>query len=139
MRKWFTAQELAGLPGMPGTPQNVSVKAKRDGWEGQRRLGSKAAEYSFAVLPAETQTALLARLVSQEQSQEAPKPTAPHTLISPQRDGLSTSRLTDDQRSVMGARVSIIREVERMSQAVSQQRAILTLVGLARDGQRCLA
>lgn len=135
MRKWFTTQELAGLPGLPGTQQNVLVRAKKEGWEGQRRLGSKAIEYSFAVLPVETQAALVARLVQAEQPVEAPKPTAPHTLISPQRDGISTSRLNDDQRDVMGARVSIIREVERMSQIVSQQRAILTLVGLARDGQ----
>lgn len=135
MRKWFTAQELAGLPGLPTTDRNVRLMAEREGWEGQRRLGSKAVEYSFAVLPAETQAALVARMVQAEQPAEAPKPTAPHTLISPQRDGISTSRLSDDQRDVMSARVSIIREVERMSQMVSQQRAILTLVGLARDGQ----
>ncbi|PIA66337.1 transposase [Ectopseudomonas toyotomiensis] len=135
MRKWFTAQELAGLPGMPGTVQGVRLAAARESWEGQRRLGSKAIEYSFAVLPAETQAALVARMVQAEQPAEAPKPTAPHTLTSPQRDGISTSRLSDDQRDVMSARVSIIREVERMSQMVSQQRAILALVGLARDGQ----
>lgn len=136
MRKWFTAAELAGLDGMPGTERGVKKAAERLGWEGQRRLGtSRAIEYSFAVLPAETQAALVARLVQAEQPAEAPKPTAPHTLISPQRDGISTSRLSDDQRDVMSARVSIIREVERMSQMVSQQRAILTLVGLARDGQ----
>lgn len=135
MRKWFTAQELAGLPGLPGTVQGVRLAAARESWEGQKRLGSKAIEYSFAVLPAETQAALVARLVQAEQPAEAPKPTAPHTFISPQRDGISTSRLSDDQRDVMSARVSIIREVERMSQMVSQQRAILTLVGLARDGK----
>jgi putative transposase len=134
MRNWFTGPELAGLPGMPGTPQNVAVKAKREGWEGQRRFGSKSIEYSFAVLPVETQAGLLARLVSEEQPEEAPRPTAPHAFISPQRDGVLASRLTDDQRSVMGARVSFIREIERMSQVVSQQRAIMTLVGLARDG-----
>ncbi|TBV12783.1 DNA-binding protein [Stutzerimonas kirkiae] len=135
MRRWFTAQELAGLPGLPRTVQGVRLTAAREGWEGQRRLGSKAIEYSFAILPAETQAALVTRLVQAEQPAEAPKPTSPHTLISPQRDGISTSRLNDDQRDVMGARVAIIREVERMSQMVSQQRAILTLVGLARDGQ----
>ncbi len=135
MRKWFTVQELAGLPGLPGTVQGVRLAAAREGWEGQRRLGSKAIEYSFAVLPAETQAALVARLVQQEQPAEAPQATAPHALISPQRDGISTSRLNDDQRDVMTARVVIIREIERMSQVVSQQRAILTLVGLARDGQ----
>lgn len=135
MHKWFTPQELAGLSGLPGTERGIRKLAEREGWEGQRRLGTKAVEYSFAVLPAEAQAALLARLVQAETPVPAAQPSAPHTLISPQRDGLSTSRLTDDQRSVMTARVSIIREIERMSQVVSQQRAILTLVGLARDGQ----
>lgn len=35
----------------------------------------------------------------------------------------------------MTARLAFVREIERMSQVVSQQRAIMTLVGLARDGQ----
>ncbi|AMO73814.1 DNA-binding protein [Pseudomonas citronellolis] len=135
MLKWFAAQELAGLPGLPGTERAIQIRAKRERWEGQRRLGSKALEYSFAVLPAETQAALLARLVQQEEPQQAPQPTAPHALITPKRDGISASRLNDDQREVMTARIAIIREIERMSQMVSQQRAILTLVGLARDSK----
>lgn len=131
MRKWFTAQELAGLPGLPTTDRNVRLMAKREGWEGQGRLGSKAVEYSLAVLPAEAQAALLARLVSDEAAQAAPIETQNIVL----RDAVSASRLTDDQRGVMTARVAIIREIERLSQMVSQQRAIMTLVGLARDGQ----
>lgn len=133
--KWFTAQELAGLPGVPGTVQGLRLAAAREGWEGQRRLGSKAVEYSFSVLPAETQAALLARMMPQEEPQPAAQASGPHALIAPKRDGVSASRLNDDQREIMTARVSIIREIERMSQAVSQQRAILTLVGLARDNQ----
>lgn len=133
--RWFTAQELAGLPGMPGSERGVKKAALREAWEGQGRLGSKAVEYSFAVLPAETQSALLVRLVEQEQVQAAPVPAVVHVLEEPKRDANSASRLNDDQRDVMGARVAIIREIERMSQIVSQQRAILTLVGLARDGQ----
>lgn len=131
MRKWFTAQELAGLPGLPTTDRNVRLMAEREGWEGQRRLGSKAVEYSLAVLPAEAQAALLARLVSDEAPQAAPVEAQNIVL----RDAISASRLTDDQRGVMTARVAIIREIERMSQMVSQQRAIMTLVGLARDGK----
>ncbi|WP_394353083.1 DNA-binding protein, partial [Metapseudomonas otitidis] len=38
MRKWFTAKELAGLPGLPGTVQGVNLRAKREGWEAQLRL-----------------------------------------------------------------------------------------------------
>lgn len=134
MHKWFTAQELVGLPGMPGTVQGLRLAAAREGWEGQRRLGSKAVEYSFAVLPAETQAGLLARLVQQEQPQADAVPSVAHTLNVPKRDAVSASRLNDDQRLVMTARLLLVREIERMSQMVSQQRAIMTLIGLARDG-----
>lgn len=130
MRKWFTAKELAGLPGLPGTVQGISLRAKREGWEAQLRLGRGGAqEYSFSVLPSETQAALLATSVNVEKPEVAPSGGQDIVL----RDEISASRLTDDQRGVMIARLSFVREIERMSQAVSQQRAIMTLVGLARD------
>lgn len=138
MLNWLTAQNLVGLPGMPTTVQGVNARARREGWEAQLRLGRGGGqEYSFAVLPQETQTALLMREVVQqepESAQQLQQPAASRVIASPVRDEISTSRLTDDQRAVMGARVSLIREIERMSQVVSQQRAIDTLVGLARDG-----
>ncbi|MAP35671.1 MAG: hypothetical protein CME75_07860 [Halomonas sp.] len=56
---WYTPQELVGLPGLPGTEQNVRAFAKRHGWQGHRRLGSKAIEYPAAALPLETQVALM--------------------------------------------------------------------------------
>lgn len=125
MRKWYTAQELAGRPGLPGTARNVKAMAERLGWEGQRRLGTKAIEYAFANLPAETQAALIKEAVSAEASSGTE---------TTQRDSKSLSRLSDTQRSVMDARLAFVREIERLSLAVSQQRAIMTLVDAARDG-----
>lgn len=130
MRNWYTAQELAGLPGMPGTDRNVKAMAVRNGWEGQRRLGSKAIEYAFAVLPSETQAALIAASVASE----AP-PAAPEQPETTQRDVKNASRLNEKQRSVMTARLAFVREIERMSQTISQQRAILALVDLAKNAQ----
>lgn len=137
MRSWFTAQELVDLPGIPSTDRNVRAMADREGWEGQRRLGSKAIEYNFAALPEVTQAALLLREVAQREpapEQQIQQSGAAQVVISPKRDAISESRLNDDQRSVMSARMVLIREIERMSLIVSQQRAIDTLVGLARDG-----
>lgn len=132
MRNWYTARELAGLPGMPGSERGVKKTADRLGWEGQRRLGTaRAIEYSFAVLPPETQAALIAASLSQAEPDPAPAPVPESGM----RDAKSASRLTENQRSVMLARLAFVREIERMSQHVSQQRAILTLVGLARTGQ----
>ncbi len=133
LRDWYTIPELAGLPGLPGTVRGVRKLADRQGWEGQRRLGSKAIEYAFAVLPPETQAALLAAQVNAEPV-AAPAPvTAPAPVVA-ERDKLPASRLSDDQRSVMTARLAFVREIERMSQVVTQQRAIETLIGLARSG-----
>lgn len=66
--QWFTAKELAGLQGLPGTQQNVTAKAKREGWESRKRSGQGGGrEYAFSSLPVETQAALL--------KQQAPEPT----------------------------------------------------------------
>lgn len=108
--------------------------AEREGWEGQRRLGSKAIEYSFAMLPAATQAALVAKLVGHQEEQPAPQATAPHTLISAQRDAIPASRLNDSQRAVMTARLAFVRAIERGSQLMTQQRVILELVEQAREG-----
>lgn len=129
-RGWYTARELAGLPGMPGTVQGVNIRAKSQGWEGQRRLGTKAVEYTFAVLPPETQNALIVQAVGKA----SPQPDVVEA-VEPAKESVelpSQQRLTDTQRKVMAARVAFVREIERMAQMVSQQRAIETLVSLAK-------
>ncbi|WP_064116738.1 Mu transposase C-terminal domain-containing protein [Pseudomonas fluorescens] len=131
MRNWFAAQELAGLPGLPSTARNVKAMAARESWEGQQRLGSKAIEYAFAVLPKATQIALIAASVSESQPLQAAEP-EPNAI---ERDPVSASRLSEDQRSVMIARLAFVREIERISQTISQQRAIDSLVALAKADQ----
>eukprot|EP01132_Coremiostelium_polycephalum_P019122 gene19122-22755_t len=113
---------------MPGTERAIQLRAKRERWEGQGRLGSKAVEYSFAALPPETQAALIAASVSDVAPECAPLT----DLITTQRDAVPASRLSEDQRSVMTARLAFVREIERMSQTISQQRAIDTLRTLKR-------
>ncbi|TWC21075.1 MULTISPECIES: DNA-binding protein [unclassified Pseudomonas] len=129
MRSFYTLQELAGLPGLPGTVPGVRKLAERMGWEGQRRLGSKAVEYSFSQLPVETQTALLALSVSGDAA--APKESLP--AVNTSQAVKVSDRLNDTQKAVMVARLCFVREIERMSVAVSQSRAIDILVKQARD------
>jgi len=81
---WFTTQELAGLPYLPGTAQNVRVKAKQENWPSRKRTGSKAMEYPFSCLPQATQAALLKKAVAQVTGagsasvlSDAPSPPAP--------------------------------------------------------------
>lgn len=65
----FTARELAGKPGMPGTERGVRIMAERDTWAGRQRMGTKAIEYPLAALPRDTQVALLL-----ERAPKAPLP-----------------------------------------------------------------
>ncbi|CQI89315.1 MuA-transposase/repressor protein CI DNA-binding protein [Yersinia rohdei] len=53
-KEWFAAKELAGLDGLPSSPQGVNLMAKREGWEQRRRRGvqGKAVEYHIESLPA---------------------------------------------------------------------------------------
>ncbi len=124
---WYSAKELAGLPGMPGTVQGVKAKANTQRWEAQKRMGRGGGyEYAFAVLPKETQNALLLA----QADNAAPAPAS--TVAPPQEEQRpGQQQLTDAQRQVMGARVAFVREIERMSKMVSQQRAIETLVAHA--------
>ncbi|QLG92394.1 DDE-type integrase/transposase/recombinase [Pseudomonas yamanorum] len=124
MNSWYTAQELAGLPGLPTTPRAIRNLAQRAKWNSQRRIGSKASEYAFASLPCETQSALLAKAVGDIS-----------TIDNAERDADSSSRLNDKQRSVMTARIAFVREIEQLSKLTSQRRAIATLLSMIESGE----
>jgi len=133
MRDWYTSQELAGLPGLPGTVPGIRKLAARLEWDSRKRAASKAVEYPFSCLPPETQAALMAQSIAEA---EASVPKAPavvsetKTLTAPTK---SAAKLNDIQRNVMVARLCFIREIERMSAKTSQNRAIDVLVKQARD------
>ncbi|GFN45505.1 DNA-binding protein [Candidatus Regiella insecticola] len=52
-KEWFAAKELAGIPGLPSSPQGINLRAKRDDWKKRRRSGvqGKALEYHIDNLP----------------------------------------------------------------------------------------
>lgn len=56
MKNYYTARELAGLPGMPGAKKSVIAKAKRKNWiyKEVTASGGRHREYSFVSLPTET-------------------------------------------------------------------------------------
>jgi len=116
---------------MPSSVSGLIRLAKRESWECQLRLGQGGGrEYAFSVLPKATQAALIAATVIKNTPERAIEP----HVIRAGRDAEKASRLNDSQSSVMSARLSFVREIERMSQVVSQNRAILTLVALAKSG-----
>lgn len=59
----FSATQLAGLPGMPGTERGVRKMAVREAWPKIKRSAGKGWEYPLSALPAETQAALALKLL----------------------------------------------------------------------------
>lgn len=74
-KEWFSAAELAGLPGVPGTEQGMRKAADREQWHSRKRLGRGGGnEYHLSALPADTQKAIRAeqaRAAASERSQQA--------------------------------------------------------------------
>ena len=62
MKQWFSAQELAGVAGLPTTFQGVLFKTTREGWQSRPRQGQGGGkEYAFSSLPTGVQAALALR------------------------------------------------------------------------------
>lgn len=59
-KEYYSASQLAGLPGMPRSAKGVSFRAKAQGWPCRpRRARGGGSEYHFSALPEETRAALL--------------------------------------------------------------------------------
>ncbi|WP_196906732.1 DNA-binding protein [Candidatus Symbiopectobacterium sp. 'North America'] len=60
VNEWFSAGELAGLPGLPGDKSSVNRKANKEDWKRRQRKGVKGVAFEFHIssLPTETQEAL---------------------------------------------------------------------------------
>lgn len=55
MKKWFTTQELAGMPGMPGTSRGALKWLQKNLAQSRPKVRGKGLEYHFSSLPEETQ------------------------------------------------------------------------------------
>lgn len=56
---WYSPQELAGIPGLPGTYSAVIRAAKKNLWASRTKVRGKGLEYAVRSLPAETQAAIV--------------------------------------------------------------------------------
>ncbi|OWV30166.1 transposase domain-containing protein [Halomonas campaniensis] len=111
MSDWYSAKELAGLPGMPDTHSAVVRRAKRDGWQERKRTGKGGGkEYSLNSLPLETQTALL--------KQQAPAPvTRPKSIAATvDRESLwdAYERKPQSVKDEAARRLQALQAVERL-------------------------
>jgi len=56
---WYSAQELAGLPGMPTTDRGIKKSAEKNLWKYRSKERGKGLEYALHSLPSETQRHIL--------------------------------------------------------------------------------
>lgn len=52
-KEWYSAKELAGMPGLPKSPQGINLKARNNNWQSRKKEGiqGKAVEYHINSLP----------------------------------------------------------------------------------------
>ena len=61
-QEYFSASELAGLPGLPSTERRVRARAERESWQWRERAGRGGGrEYPLSGLPQATQIAIASR------------------------------------------------------------------------------
>lgn len=65
LKEWFTVKELAGLPGLPGTVQNVLKFLQKNLVVSRPKVQGKGLEYALKCLPAETQAHIQAQVVAE--------------------------------------------------------------------------
>ncbi|MER2539319.1 MAG: DNA-binding protein [Azonexus sp.] len=142
MKGWYSAQELVGLPGMPGTDRGVKWVAQKNLWVSRSKECGKGVEYALRSLPAETREYIAslahdlvaAAPVSAVVPVEA-KPKAVRVLnagavaVRGQVRQLKTEAALDDKsRAYRDAAVLLCRAVEAaMSAEYSQKRACAEL------------
>jgi len=64
LKDWYTVQELAGLPGMPGAEYSVLRWAKKNLAVTRPKVRGKGLEYAFKSLPTETQSHLTGQAIA---------------------------------------------------------------------------
>lgn len=99
MKAWFTAAELAGLPGMPGTKQGVQFQARNQGWahKAQSARGGQIHHFSLEALPDVTRLAIASRGAS----------TTEHIAAMPP---LVVARADEAGRQIRSARRTVTRD-----------------------------
>jgi putative transposase len=129
-KEWFSAAELAGLPGMPGTERAIQIAAKKSQWRAQKRAGRGGGnEYHASNLPEATRRYLLRQAVA-----AVPAPAAAPAPVVVELP--SVDELAGWQREVMMARLAVCSLVEEFARrgSLSTRQAILELLEAAQDG-----
>jgi len=132
MKEWFSASELAGLPGLPTTDRRVREYAKRNDWSARPRNKGKGLEYHIGSLPSETRAEIGAQNVKKKTADpvkagsSAGRKAAVRSVMQNKCDrigrekGLSTYLNLDEKgRNRADARAAILEAVKEFTAASS--------------------
>lgn len=122
---WYSAQELAGLPGMPTTDRGVIKTAQKNLWSVRAKERGKGAEYALKSLPEATRQHILHLVIDSvpfAATVTVEKPSKTKSLIALQpgavvvrgqvRKMSDETRLDDKARAHRGAALVLCRAVE---------------------------
>ncbi|WP_305828767.1 DNA-binding protein [Pseudomonas aeruginosa] len=126
MSEWFSAQKLAGLPGLPGTVQGINSRAIRDSWQQRKHMGRGGGrEYHISSLPEETRAALLNAALGEVATKVVRQETQ-LALVESNR-----------QQLVADARQGVLHALDLMMARTgySRKRSITLMLDMARLGQ----
>jgi putative transposase len=132
-KEWFSAAELAGLPGMPNADRVVRIWADKQSWRSQPRAGRGGGnEYHVSSLPEDTRRYLLRQAVAAVASLPASVPEAAPVVV----ELTSVDALAGWQRDVMMARLAVCSLVDEFAVhgKMSTRQAIMELLTAAQDG-----
>src|ERR1039457_15951 len=116
MKNYYTARELAGLPGMPSAKKSVIARAKRKDWTYKEvsASGGRHREYSFASLPSETRQHLENQAIETIVTAISSGSKAVDQMIDIEISSLpSLTKLKEWQVKTMDARMIFMRLIEK--------------------------
>jgi len=127
MSDWITATALAKLvlPGIPKTTQGIKKRANKGGWQSRARKSGKGGglEYNINSLPTVAKDDLFSRAINVTTTTKTPANKVLITDIIKPQNGL-----TNWQKDVMHARLSILNWVDQNANSHGLDRVIKTLV-----------
>lgn len=137
---WYSAQELAGLPGMPANERGIRKLGEKNLLASRSKVRGKGVEYALASLPAETQAHLIKMEISQAAGVTAITPASPcataTNAVAPFYSVAPASHeLKDWQRKTAEARSALINEIKRLSRAAGMEKAIQAVIALAANSE----
>lgn len=131
MKEWLPANELIGLPGIPGTVAGVLYRAKTQNWKFRSRKGlGGGKEFAVADLPPETREAICQEAIEITENLPVKADKNKSLAVYDPEPVQPLEDLKQWQREIFDARVIIFREFERLQSLHGTKSAINKLLAL---------